>query len=188
MNLFELFDLEVRENIIVQDVRTDKQVRNQYSYDVGEKLVGAKKELRALKESFLVSFSLEVLAEIEKESPVEALNTLDRNALIPFSFEHEKENDVPPRVAKLKQLLVGRIDKKPIVDTPTARKLYVQACRRVWHDIQLIHTSEQWIDLVGSYGKEMQNGWYAFKKDKNVTYTFKRMVEEYFDEFVDADG
>lgn len=40
----------------------------------------------------------------------------------------------------------------------------MQACRRVWHDIQLIHTSEQWIDLVGSYGKEMQNGWYAFKK------------------------
>lgn len=188
MNLFELFDLEVRENIIVQDVRTDKQVRNRYSYDVGEKLVGAKKELRALKESFLVSFSLEVLAEIEKESPVEALNTLDRNTLIPFSFELEKENDIPARVAKLKQLLVGRIDKKPIVDTPTARKLYVQACRRIWNDIQLIHTLEQWIDLVGSYGKEMQNGWYAFKKDKNVTYTFKRMVEEYFDEFVDADG
>lgn len=188
MDLFELFDLEVRENIMVQDVRTDKQVRNRYSYDVGEKLVGAKKELRALKESFLVSFSLDVLAEIEKESPVEALNTLDRNTLIPFSFELEKENDIPARVAKLKQLLVGRIDKKPIVDTPTARKLYVQACRRIWHDIQSVHTSEQWIDLVGSYGKAMKNGWYAFKRDKNVTYTFKRMVEEYFDEFIDADG
>lgn len=41
MDLFELFDLEVRENIMVQDVRTDKQVRNRYSYDVGEKLVVA---------------------------------------------------------------------------------------------------------------------------------------------------
>ncbi len=66
MNLFELFGLEVGEDIMVQDVRTDKQVRNRYSYDVGEKLVGAKKEIRALKESFLVSFSLEILAEIEK--------------------------------------------------------------------------------------------------------------------------
>ncbi|OJD85752.1 LPD1 domain-containing protein [Bacillus anthracis] len=187
MNLFELFGLEVGEDIMVQDVRTEKQVRNRYSYDVGEKLVGAKKEIRALKESFLVSFSLEILAEIEKESPVEAVNALDRNSLIPFSFEHEKENDVPPRVAKLKQLLVGRINKKPIVDTPTARKLYVQACRRIWHDIQSVHTSEQWVDLVVSYGMEMSNGWSAFKKNKNVTFTFKRMVEEYFDEFVDAD-
>ncbi|EJR27942.1 hypothetical protein IIE_05465 [Bacillus cereus VD045] len=108
--------------------------------------------------------------------------------MIPFSFELEKENDIPARVAKLKQLLVGRIDKKPIVDTPTERKLYVQACRRIWNDIQLIQTLEQLIDLVGSYCKEMQNGWYAFRKDKNVTYTFKRMVEEYFDELVDADG
>ncbi|MBJ6949632.1 hypothetical protein JG666_20435, partial [Vibrio cholerae] len=104
--------------------------------------------------------------EIEKESPVEALNALDRNTLIPFSFEHEKENDVPPRVAKLKQLLVGRINKKPIVDTPTARKLYVQACRRIWHDIQSVHTSEQWVDLVVSYGMEMNNSWSAFRKNK----------------------
>jgi hypothetical protein len=188
MNLFEMFDLEVGENVMVQDVRTDKQVRNRYSYDVGEKLVGAKKEIRALKESFLVSFSLEILAEIEKESATEALNTLDRNVLIPFSFEQEKETDVPPHVAKLKQLLVGRINKKPIVDTPTARKLYVQACRRIWNDIQSVHTSEQWVDLVVSYGMEMSNGWSAFKKNKNVTYTFKRMVEEYFDEFVEADS
>ena len=36
MNLFELFGLEVGEDIMVQDVRTDKQVRNRYSYDVGE--------------------------------------------------------------------------------------------------------------------------------------------------------
>lgn len=188
MNLFEMFDLEVGENVVVQDVRTDKQVRNRYSYDVGEKLVGAKKELRALKESFLVSFSLEILAEIEKESATEALNALDRNTLISFSFEQEKENDIPPHVAKLKQLLVGRINKKPIVDTPTARKLYVQACRRIWNDIQSVHTSEQWVDLVVSYGMEMSNGWSAFRKNKSVTYTFKRMVEEYFDEFVDADG
>ncbi|EJR29901.1 LPD1 domain-containing protein [Bacillus mycoides] len=188
MNLFEMFDLEVGENVMVQDVRTDKQVHNRYSYDVGEKLVGAKKELRALKESFLVSFSLEILAEIEKESATEALNALDRNTLISFSFEQEKENDIPPHVAKLKQLLVGRINKKPIVDTPTARKLYVQACRRIWRDIQSVHTSQQWVDLVVSYGMEMSNGWSAFRKDKNVTYTFKRMVEEYFDEFVDADG
>ncbi|MEW9181661.1 hypothetical protein AB2553_14725 [Bacillus mycoides] len=48
MNLFQMFDLEVGENVMVQDVRTDKQVRNRYSYDVGEKLVRAKKELRAV--------------------------------------------------------------------------------------------------------------------------------------------
>lgn len=183
-----MFGLNVEEKDMVRDVRTDKQVRNRYSYDVGEKLVGAKKELRALKESFLVSFSLEILAEIEKESATEALNALDRNTLIPFSFEQEKENGIPPHVAKLKQLLVGRINKKPVVDTPTARKLYVQACRRIWHDIQSVHTSAQWVDLVVSYGMEMSNSWYVFRKNKNVTYTFKRMVEEYFDEFVEANG
>ena len=83
---------------------------------------------------------------------------------------------------------MGRINKKPIVDTPTARKLYVQACRRIWHDLQSVHTSEQWVDLVVSYGMEMSNGWSAFRKNKNLKFTFKRMVEEYFDEFVDADG
>ncbi|MGK0537460.1 LPD1 domain-containing protein, partial [Bacillus sp. 'calajunan'] len=44
------------------------------------------------------------------------------------------------------------------------------------------------VDLVLSNGKEMSNGWSAFRKNKNVTFTFKRMVEEFFDEFVDADG
>ncbi|PEB54617.1 hypothetical protein COO03_05085 [Bacillus sp. AFS098217] len=187
MKLFELFDVQVEENV-VNDVRTERQFGNRFSYDVGEKLAGAKKEIRALKESFLVSFSLDILSEIEKESAAEAVNVLDRKVLMPFSFEIEKDKEIQPYVAKLKQLLVRRINTKPPVDTPTARQLYVKACRKVWEDLQSVQTSAQWVDLVISYGIEINNGWSEFRKHTNPKCSFKRMVVEKFDEFVNTSG
>lgn len=109
----------------VDDVRTVKQVNNKVSYDVGEKIGGARKDLEVQKQAFLNHPSVLLWKELEGRSATVAAEVMVRKTFFSwFSFEDCKERGVEPHVAKALELLINRIPKSS-KDTPEDREKYM---------------------------------------------------------------
>lgn len=115
------------EEQFVQDVRTKHQEDNKVSYDVGEKIGGAKKDIYTLKENFQSSHNksdLRLLEEADKSSAAELITK--EELFKDFTMQNEKDNGVAVNIARFKQLMIRRIDKSPS-DSETSRTKYFHA-------------------------------------------------------------
>lgn len=96
-----LFTVESNE-VEVKDIRTKVQLNRKVSYDVGEKIGMARKDLAELKKAFSKARSTDKLREIEDCSNSLAAELINKKELFEsFSLETENKNEVEPRVAKL---------------------------------------------------------------------------------------
>lgn len=137
----QLYFLE--ETSFVPDVRTEKQVNNKVSYDVGEKIGGARKDLAARKKAFLDIPSLEALQELEDESVQAAAELVSRNTFFSwFSIESCQQKGIEAQAAKALQLLIHRIDKVP-ADSKQDRENYTSACLFVSEQLRNVTTLQE---------------------------------------------
>ncbi|TKI39107.1 LPD1 domain-containing protein [Bacillus mycoides] len=181
MDLFEMFNIKVDSTESIKDVRTEKQIGNKYSYDVGEKLEGAKKDLHVLKEMFIDSLDIEVLREIERVSAVDAYNVIEREAIVTFSLEEEKRKGVEPSAAKLKQLIIQRIDRKPLIDHPIARELFVLGCKKVQNRLATACTFKEVIEAINNLRTEIANGYTFCRKQLEMRISLKQALPKYLE-------
>ncbi|WP_066412784.1 LPD1 domain-containing protein [Sutcliffiella cohnii] len=153
------------------DIRTDVQEGRKISYDVGEEIAGSRKSEAALRHLFATNQSVELLEEIEGNSAVLAAELISKQELFAdFSLEKERENGVDVMVARLKQLLIQRIDSQPS-DSPTSRKEFLQATqelKRRFNKLKLWEEFSSFIDLM--------NNQFRYE-GTNPTYTKKRLEE-----------
>ncbi|MDX1807859.1 MAG: LPD1 domain-containing protein, partial [Paenisporosarcina sp.] len=106
----------------------DKQTNNSVSYDVGEKIGGARKDLAQSRKEFLASPSIEKLENLENQDVQTAAEVIVRGTFFSwFTLEDCKERNLEPSVAKVLQLLIARIPKTS-KDSPADRSQYMKAC------------------------------------------------------------
>ena len=117
------------DNVMTQeilDIRTEKQRSNKISYDVGEKIGGAKKDLEHNRERFMSKPTLSLLQLIEEQDKGTAAEVVQRDTFFSwFSLLDCKERGMSPAVAKALQLFIRRIPKTS-ADTVEARSQYVK--------------------------------------------------------------
>lgn len=115
----------------ISDIRTEVQKGRKVSYDVGEKIGGARKDEHQLKERFISEKSLASLLELENASAIFAAELVTRDQLFEnFSLENERENGINHQVAYFKKLIIQRIDKAP-KDTSESRQAFVHASMKI---------------------------------------------------------
>lgn len=139
LSFFEINQEKVLEN------RTDAQTKNKVSYDVGETIQGSRKQQAALRKLFSEKKSKELLMEIENESAVLAAELITKQELFSqFSLLEEKEKGTEPEVARLKQLIINRVETAP-KDSTDCRMMYLNASEELltrfnslnlWADVQ----------------------------------------------------
>lgn len=128
----------------IADVRSDKQKGNNISYDIGEKIGGAKKDLASYRSDFLAKPSISLLQEIEKMDVRAAAEMLNKKAFFTwFSLEDCKERGVKPGVAKAIQLFINRIPKESD-DSLEAREKYTRTLLILSAGLQGIHTEDEY--------------------------------------------
>lgn len=126
MNQLSFFEETINQETI-KDIRTEKQVNNQVSYDVGEKIGGARKDLAQSRKDFLAKPSVALLQGLEEKDVQTATELVVRSTFFSwFSLEDCRERGVEPKAAKALQLLIARIPKSS-KDTPTERSQYMKA-------------------------------------------------------------
>lgn len=131
------------------DVRTKNQTNRKYAYDVGEKIFGSRKEMSqfALKR-WEQQKTIEGLKEIEDLDNKMAAEIITRDTFFSsFSLEAEKENGVEPQVARLKQLIIQRIDKVPR-DDEEARHFYFIAATWVKKQLDTAYNWKEMLDVI----------------------------------------
>lgn len=139
LSFFDISQEKLAEN------RSEAQLRNKVSYDVGETIQGSRKQQAALKRLFSERKTEALLLEIEHESPVLAAELITKQELFSqFSLQEEKEKGTEPEVARLKQLIINRIDTSP-KDKSDCRLMYLHAAQELlkrfnsllsWNDVQ----------------------------------------------------
>lgn len=124
------------ENSNSLDIRTELQSNRKYAYDVGEKVRGSRKEEALVLKKFWDSEkSITLLKKMEKIDPALTASLVTRDEIFSdFSLEAEKDAGTAPEVARLKQLLIQRIDKYP-KDSGVARNNFFVAS--TWYKKQL---------------------------------------------------
>lgn len=60
----------------------------------------------------------------------------------------EKENGTEPKVARSKQLIIGRINKIPLVDSAEEREAYLQAANYYQKQMKEAKTWKELIDMI----------------------------------------
>lgn len=131
----------------VNDIRTEKQVNNKVSYDVGEKIGGARKDLVQQKKEFLENPSIALLEQLEVKSVDVAAEVVIREVFFSwFSYENCRERDVEARIAKAIQLFINRIPKSS-KDTPEDRRKYVNTLTYISDILQTVKTMEEYYNF-----------------------------------------
>ncbi|QXE03555.1 LPD1 domain-containing protein [Terribacillus sp. DMT04] len=146
-NQLSLFDENVRilEN---QEIRTHKQHNNNVAYDVGVKIGGARKDQAALRKSFEENRDLNNLSLLEEVSPVEASLVVTRKELFKdFSLSIEKEKGTSPQAAKIKDLVIKRIQSIPS-DSKESREEFVKAALNYQMLVENISTIDEFIEFI----------------------------------------
>ncbi|MEK5209661.1 LPD1 domain-containing protein [Psychrobacillus sp. FSL H8-0510] len=129
---------------VIPDIRSEKQKGNFVSYDVGEKIGMAKKDISAIRINFLEKPSLELLHEMEKTDVRVAAEVLKRPTFFSwFSLASCKEVGVEPGVAKAIQLFINRIPKES-ADSPVAREKYARTLLILSAGLQGIKTKDEY--------------------------------------------
>lgn len=134
LSIFEMVDRAIEQskasmtvnNPSIPDIRSEKQKGKSVSYDVGEKIGGARKDLESYRTDFLAKPSIALLQEIEKMDVRAAADLLRRSSFFSwFSLEDCKERGVAPGIAKAIQLFINRIPKESD-DSQEAREKYTR--------------------------------------------------------------
>ncbi|GLO68254.1 LPD1 domain-containing protein [Oceanobacillus kimchii] len=146
INLFE-----VEENNITKDIRTDAQFNRKVSYDVGEKIGGARKDEFALIKAFEDNKSLKNLKSIEDYSVVTAAELVTKKLLFnTFSLENEQNKGTAPGIARIKQLLIQRIINVPKEDSSNGRESYLRAATFILKELDEILELDDLINWIYS--------------------------------------
>lgn len=129
---------------VIPDIRSEKQKGNSVSYDVGQKIGMAKKDISSIRINFLAKPSMELLQEIEKTDVRVAADVLIRpNFFSWFSLENCKAEGVEPGVAKAIQLFINRIPKES-ADSPVAREKYARTLLILSAGLQGIKSKDEY--------------------------------------------
>lgn len=139
-----------------QDIRTEKQFGKRIAYDVGEKIAGSRKDEMVLKQAFEESQTLSNLNDLESVSPSLAAELVTKKQIFTFSLEREKEQGTEPAVARIKQLLLQRIDSTPSVDSAESRKNYLQAAKYYEEMMNPVRTFEEFKQTYRVISKKIQ--------------------------------
>lgn len=172
MSLFQAED----SNVAVLDIRTEQQMNNKISYDVGDKIGNSRKDLAALRKLFEDNQTSTTLAEIEEVSSVLAAQIVTKLELFKsFSLEKEKEDCTEPSVARAKQLIIQRVDATPKVDSIEAREQFMKAAQYVLYRFERIKVMEDLYTFISDlsdlirYENSNHRDFYAKKVDELVS-------------------
>lgn len=159
-----LFHVE-ESNVAVIDIRSEQQMNKKVSYDVGEKIGLARKDLAALRKGFEENQTFSALEEIEEISSVLAAQIITKSELFKsFSLEKEKENCTEPSVARAKQLIIQRVDSTPSGDSKEIREQYMKAAQFVLHRFEMIKEMEDLYSFISDVSSiiRYENGHRSF--------------------------
>jgi len=127
----------------VQDVRTEKQRGRKISYDVGEKIWGARKDLESFKKSFLDKPDHKLLEEIAALDAVEADKlATKKNVFSWFSMEDCHDRGVDINAAYGMYLMIRRI---PENSKGLERSKYMKALVFISDCFKTIRTLDEFI-------------------------------------------
>lgn len=173
-----------------EDIRSEKQQNRKVAYDVGVKIGGSRKDEAALRKAFLENHTVNSLEELEGLSPLLASSLVKKEELFSgFSLEAEKELGTEPVVARVKQLVIQRIDKEPAVDSPEERKSYMLACENIQSILRSITTLDEFLSTYYEIRKrihyENTDCSYIINKIKEAERAINR-VDEGFAEWMEA--
>ncbi|MFD1609829.1 LPD1 domain-containing protein [Oceanobacillus luteolus] len=145
-----LFDIELVNNKgKTKDIRSEAQANRKVAYDVGEKVGGSRKDEAALRKAFEESHTENNLKELESLSAVTAAEMITKTELFKhFSLEDEKERGTEPVVARIKQLLIQRIDKIPANDSAESRQQFLRAANFIQFELEYIFTLDELVEWV----------------------------------------
>ncbi|MFC0476937.1 LPD1 domain-containing protein [Robertmurraya beringensis] len=156
-NQMSLFNVE-ESNVAVLDIRSEQQINKKVSYDVGEKIGLARKDLAALRKGFEDNQTFSALEEIENISSVLAAQIITKSELFKsFSLEKEKENCTKPSVARAKQLIIQRVDATPMGDSKESREQYMKAAQFVLHRFEMIKEMEELYSFISDVSSIIRN-------------------------------
>jgi len=143
-------------NTVISDVRTEKQLNNKIAYDTGEVIFGSRKEEALLRKQFEENNSVSNLAELEDCSAVLAAELVTKKQLFKtFSLESEKENGTEPVIARIKQLIIQRIDKGPSNDSPKSREEFLVAAVKLREVLEKIKTEDHFTKFHSELRKKL---------------------------------
>lgn len=132
----------------IQDVRSEAQANRKIAYDMGEKIGGARKDIYALRKAFEEKQTEENLQDLENVSAIVAAEMVTRNELFKnFSLKDEYTKGTDPVVARIKQLLIQRIDKFP-VDSTESRQAYFRAAKFIDLELEHIYTLQDLVNWI----------------------------------------
>lgn len=167
-----LFNVE-ESNVAVIDIRSEQQLNKKVSYDVGEKIGLARKDLAALRKGFEDNQTFSALEEIENISSVLAAQIITKSELFKsFSLEKEKENCTEPSVARAKQLIIQRVDATPSVDSKESREQYMKAVQFVLHRFKMIKVMEDLYSFISDVSSIIR-----YENNGNRSFYEKKIVE-----------
>ncbi|NRD80890.1 hypothetical protein HPT25_26535 [Bacillus sp. BRMEA1] len=170
LSLFGAFE-ETKNIESMMDVRSEVQANRKVAYDVGTRIGGSRKDEYALRRQFLEEKNIDVLSEIESESAVLAAELISKKELFSdFSLEAERDNGVDCKVARLKQLLIQRIDAQP-EDAEESRKDFFLATQELNHRFSSLITMDQFRDFIEVMNTQM------IYEGSSGTYTANRIKE-----------
>ncbi len=154
LNLFEMpeqpvaFVMNVKyrpspPTVNVADIRTEAQQNRSISYDVGEKIGGARKDLAQQRKAFLEKPSSHLLNDLESQDTVTAAEVIIRDTFFNwFSLEDCRQRNVNPGIAKAIQLFINRIPKVS-KDTKEDRLKYTNSLLLISDLLQTVKTKEE---------------------------------------------
>ncbi|WP_368502682.1 LPD1 domain-containing protein (plasmid) [Alkalihalophilus sp. As8PL] len=138
----------------VKDIRTIQQAQHKVSYDVGEKIGGAMKDL--VKSRFEDNPNIKTLGELEKISGAFAESIVTKKAVFEsFSLEDEKEKEVDVKIALIKEALLKRVDKQPTVKDAEGRKKYLLACQELLEILEGIEIFQELEIIIHRVGRRI---------------------------------
>lgn len=153
VSIFSMLDEKVSGGSKVQDIRTEGQLNRSISYDVGEKIGGARKDIAKEREAFLTKPTVSLLDELEEHDVSVAAAVIIRDTFFKwFSFDDCQKRGVEPGVAKAIQLFINRIPKES-ADSRIERRKYTNTMLFISELLQAVKTREDFY----SFEKRMKN-------------------------------
>ncbi|MFC0273580.1 LPD1 domain-containing protein [Metabacillus herbersteinensis] len=150
INLFE------ESTNLIKDVRTEQQTNKKIAYDVGTRLSGSRKEEARIRREFEQSNSVETLSELEELGAVIAAEMVTKQQVFKsFSLDSEKDKGTSPVVARVKQLIIQRIDSHPSIDSPEARKSFLAASLKFKEILDDVKNEDEYISAYGKLGRHL---------------------------------
>ena len=143
----------------VKEIRTSAQKNKKVSYDVGERIGGAKKHLAQLRKQFEESHDINTLRELESKDKSSAIELITKDEIFKsFSLENEKDSGTEPFVAKFKQLMIRRIDKQP-GDSATQREDYLTGAKNLLEIMNSVKTGDDLQSMIRTLNKLIVAEW-----------------------------